>query len=205
MGLAPWAGRSVEHMKDWHPGEDALNAADIEQHKHNRVEIMSGEYSWNILFVLSHLHFVTNISNAQCSLGNPMEKDSFYINWKALEGLTKPNEWSDNRFGELSSLAQSVQSDLEKVTLSLCESLRTATNADNLALAGGVALNSVMNGKIRQHSGFKKVFVPSAPGDEGIALGCALYGLQVLYILFHYIVPLVSKIMFFTCIFCFLS
>jgi len=108
-----------------------------------------------------------------------MVKDSFSINWKALDDLPKPNEGSDRRFGELSSLAQSVQSDLEEVTLSLCESLRTATNAENLALAGGVALNSVMNGKIHQQCGFKKVFVPSAPGDEGIALGCALYGLQV--------------------------
>ena len=131
-----------------------------------------------------------------------MEKDSFNINWKALEALTKPNEWSDHRFGELSSLAQSVQSDLEKVTLSLCESLRTATNADNLALAGGVALNSVMNGKIRQQSGFKNVFVPSGPGDEGIALGCALYGLQVMLIPSH---SFVLKIMYFCLYFCFLA
>lgn len=114
-----------------------------------------------------------------------MDKDSFKINWKVLEGLENPNSWSDQRFGELASLAQSVQTDLESVTLAMCESLRTATNVDNLALAGGVALNSVMNGKIRKHSGFKEVFVPSAPGDEGIALGCALYGFQVqLLILF---------------------
>jgi predicted NodU family carbamoyl transferase len=36
-----------------------------------------------------------------------------------------------------------------------------------------------MNGRIRKESGFREVYVPSAPGDEGIALGCALYGLQV--------------------------
>jgi len=108
-----------------------------------------------------------------------LEKNSFKINWMALEGLDNPNAWSNQRFGELASLAQSVQTDLESVTLAMCESLREVSNVDNLALAGGVALNSVMNGKIRKQSGFKEVFVPSAPGDEGIALGCALCGLQV--------------------------
>ena len=105
MGLAPWADRSVEHMKDWHFGEGALNAAAIEQHKRSGVEIMSGEYSFFVLVRRSI--FVTNSTKLLIS-GNPMEKDAFNINWKALEELTKPNEWSDHRFGELSSLAQSV-------------------------------------------------------------------------------------------------
>ena len=36
-----------------------------------------------------------------------------------------------------------------------------------------------MNAKIVQSAGFENVFVPPAPGDEGIAVGCAMYGLQV--------------------------
>jgi carbamoyltransferase len=93
--------------------------------------------------------------------------------------LDCPNQWSASRFGELAAIAQKIQSDLEDCSTALCASLRQATQARRLALTGGVALNSVMNSRIRKESGFSEVYVPSAPGDEGIALGCALYGLQV--------------------------
>jgi carbamoyltransferase len=108
--------------------------------------------------------------------------NSFSINWDLLDNLPDPNKWSDDRFTELANLAASVQSDLETVSLSLCSSLRDATGEMNLALVGGVALNSVMNAKILQSAGFENVYVPPAPGDEGIAVGCAMYGLQVMMI-----------------------
>jgi predicted NodU family carbamoyl transferase len=114
------------------------------------------------------------------SSGNPLIDNSFSINWDLLDNLPDPNKWSDDRFTELANLAASVQSDLETVSLNLCSSLREATGEMNLALVGGVALNSVMNAKILQSAGFENVYVPSAPGDEGIAVGCAMYGLQVM-------------------------
>lgn len=40
---------------------------------------------------------------------------------------------------------------------------------------------SVLNGRISRELGFEKTFVPPGPGDEGVAVGCALYGLQVVY------------------------
>lgn len=46
--------------------------------------------------------------------------------------------------------------------------------SDNLALAGGCALNSVCNGQIKASTPFEQVFVPSAPADDGTALGAAL-------------------------------
>ena len=45
---------------------------------------------------------------------------------------------------------------------------------ETLCLAGGCAMNSVANGKIRQHTPFKNVFIQPAAGDNGIALGAAL-------------------------------
>ena len=39
--------------------------------------------------------------------------------------------------------------------------------------------SSVLNGRISRELGFEKTFVPPGPGDEGVAVGCALYGLQV--------------------------
>ena len=46
---------------------------------------------------------------------------------------------------------------------------------DNLVLAGGCALNSVVNGKIFSNTPFKKTFMHPACGDDGLAVGAALY------------------------------
>ncbi|TXT27750.1 MAG: carbamoyltransferase [Chitinophagaceae bacterium] len=49
------------------------------------------------------------------------------------------------------------------------------TGLDNLCLAGGVAQNSVANGKILQNTPFKNIYIPSAGHDAGIAMGSAQY------------------------------
>ena len=112
-------------------------------------------------------------------IGNPTLHDSFSVNWEALDQLPNPNSWSDGQFGYLANIANSVQTDLETVALDLGTSLREATGEVNLALAGGVALNSVMNSLLKRKAGFEQLYVPPAPGDEGVAVGCAMYGLQV--------------------------
>jgi carbamoyltransferase len=60
--------------------------------------------------------------------------------------------------------------------------LREGTGCRNIALTGGVALNSVVNGKLLSSKIFDQIYLPSAPGDEGIAIGCAMYGFQVFVI-----------------------
>ena len=72
-------------------------------------------------------------------------------------------------------LAASVQSVTEKVIFHLAESLYKKTGDTNLCLAGGVAQNSVANGKITRNTSFKNVYIPSAGHDAGIAMGAALY------------------------------
>lgn len=57
--------------------------------------------------------------------------------------------------------------------------LRASSQQRNLVLVGGVALNSVLNGLIAESKLFDNVYIPPCPGDEGIAVGCAMYGLQV--------------------------
>jgi carbamoyltransferase len=47
--------------------------------------------------------------------------------------------------------------------------------SDNLAIAGGCAMNSVANGKVYRRSPFKKMYCPAAAGDAGGAIGAALY------------------------------
>ena len=72
-------------------------------------------------------------------------------------------------------LAASVQSMTEKVIFHLLENLHKKTGLYNLCIAGGVAQNSVANGKITSNTSFKNVYIPSAGHDAGIAMGAALY------------------------------
>jgi carbamoyltransferase len=75
-------------------------------------------------------------------------------------------------------LAWRVQDDTETVLLARARWLREATGAKNLCIAGGVALNCVANGRIARESGFENVWIQPAAGDDGIAIGCAYYGLH---------------------------
>jgi carbamoyltransferase len=72
-------------------------------------------------------------------------------------------------------LARAVQVVLEETALSIARWLREATGARNLAMAGGVALNCVMNARIRDAGLFDAVWVQPAAGDAGTALGAALW------------------------------
>ena len=71
--------------------------------------------------------------------------------------------------------AASVQRVLEDTLVDMARALRQETGLTDLCLGGGVALNGVANARILAESGFERVFVPSAPGDAGCALGAALY------------------------------
>jgi carbamoyltransferase len=75
--------------------------------------------------------------------------------------------------------AASVQRVLEDMLVGLTRALRAETGLPDLCLGGGVALNGVANARILAESGFERVFVPSAPGDAGCALGAALYADRV--------------------------
>jgi carbamoyltransferase len=75
-----------------------------------------------------------------------------------------------------SSFSAGIQRQAEEAILTHARWLQNATGARNLCLAGGVALNCVANSLIAREAGFEKVFMPPAPGDDGIAVGCALYG-----------------------------
>lgn len=72
-------------------------------------------------------------------------------------------------------LAASFQALLEEILVKAATHLQRETGAENLCLAGGVALNCVANKKILDESGFRRVFIPPAAGDAGGAVGSALY------------------------------
>jgi carbamoyltransferase len=71
-------------------------------------------------------------------------------------------------------LARSIQEVTEEVMLRLARSLHRETGAENLCLAGGVALNCVGNGRIHREGPFKGLWIQPSAGDAGGALGAAL-------------------------------
>jgi carbamoyltransferase len=68
-------------------------------------------------------------------------------------------------------IAASLQLRLEEVGFHVLNHLHEQTGVTALGLAGGVAYNSVMNGKILLHTPFKRIFIQPAAGDSGTALG----------------------------------
>ena len=117
------------------------------------------------------------------------EDGSFRLNLSYFDyctGLRMTNHRFDELFGgaprqphELLTqrhldLAASIQLVTEEVVLRLTRALAAETGAENLCLAGGVALNCVANGKVLRDGRFKRVWIQPAAGDAGGALGAAL-------------------------------
>src|SRR5262249_432145 len=71
-------------------------------------------------------------------------------------------------------LARSIQEVTEEIMLRLARTLHRETGAENLCLAGGVALNCVGNGRILREGPFKGLWIQPAAGDAGGASGGAL-------------------------------
>jgi carbamoyltransferase len=72
-------------------------------------------------------------------------------------------------------VAAAFQNRIEECLLTLARQLRERTQEDYLVIAGGVALNSVANGRLVRESGFRDVYVMPAAGDAGTSIGAAFY------------------------------
>jgi carbamoyltransferase len=96
-----------------------------------------------------------------------------------------PVKWSDmlgprrargDSFGQVHmDIAHSLQVVLEETVANMVDWLHKETGMAKLAMAGGVALNCVMNAKIRDHGPFSNVWIQPAAGDSGTSLGAALW------------------------------
>jgi carbamoyltransferase len=107
-----------------------------------------------------------------------------YFNY--CTGLTMTNGKFDELFGgpprkpetlltqRDMDLARSIQEVTEDIMLRLARSLHRETGAENLCLAGGVALNCVGNGRILREGPYKNLWIQPSAGDAGGAVGAAL-------------------------------
>jgi carbamoyltransferase len=85
------------------------------------------------------------------------------------------NELKAN-FTHYANIARWVQQEAEKAISYLFQERLSSYPHENIAYAGGVALNAVANRKLLNLPGIKNLYMQPAAGDNGIALGCAYYG-----------------------------
>ena len=70
-------------------------------------------------------------------------------------------------------IAASAQKVFEDELVKLCNKIYSIFPSSNLCLSGGCAMNSVANGKLKNRTKFKNIFIPSSPADSGGAIGAA--------------------------------
>jgi carbamoyltransferase len=83
----------------------------------------------------------------------------------------KGDEFTGHHF----NIAHSLQKVLQEKVLQLVNWLHEETGEDNLCLAGGVALNCVLNAYLRDNGPFKNIWIQPAAGDAGTSLGAAMW------------------------------
>jgi carbamoyltransferase len=96
--------------------------------------------------------------------------------WAELEKICGGFRTEDEKDPLASAdLAASFQEYFTDVVVELARNLKSLGHSGNLAYAGGCALNSSTNGRLLRGAGFAALHVPSAPADDGNALGAALF------------------------------
>ncbi len=78
-------------------------------------------------------------------------------------------------------IAASLQKILEETLFTILRNLYATYKCPNLCMAGGVALNSVANGKILKETPFQRLFIQPAAGDGGTSVGAAAYVSHALF------------------------
>lgn len=101
------------------------------------------------------------------------------LNYFAFQYSSKKmyTDMFENLFKGLSfwDIAASVQTCTEEIICNMLTHIAAETKHKNLIFGGGVALNSVLNGKIIEKTPFRDVFIFPASGDDGGAIGASLY------------------------------
>jgi len=114
--------------------------------------------------------------------GEPRVHDSIFYTPTTHPNKDHP-EWDDtvaqqNQY--YADIAASIQRATEETLLKMANHAYKTTGSKYLCMAGGVALNSVANGRILRETPFEEVWIQPAAGDSGGALGAALYVYHIL-------------------------
>ena len=148
--------------------------------------VNSGEYKLMGLAPYGEPKYVDLILDKLVDLkpDGSLAMDMRYFNY--CQGLTMTNGEFGNLFGGPArnpesmitqremDLAASIQKVTEEVVLRMARTAKQLTGANNLCLAGGVALNCVANGILLREKIFEQIWIPPPAGDAGGALGAAM-------------------------------
>ncbi|MCF7862270.1 carbamoyltransferase [Candidatus Woesearchaeota archaeon] len=145
MGLAPY-GNMDRKTNPWY--NKLFKVVDVKD---------DGSYRLNMKYF--KFHWADRMpSHAMCSLlGGP---------------IRKPESEVDQRHKDIAAALQMVTED---IMTKILNHVHKETKCNNLVMAGGVALNSVYNGKILKNTPFKKIWIQPAAGDGGTVIGVVHY------------------------------
>jgi carbamoyltransferase len=96
----------------------------------------------------------------------------------SIRALDEFKRHDQNPIEQAADLAFTGQYFFAELMTDLLQHLHLKTGCKNLTFAGGCALNSAFNGQIKNRTDFERVFIPSAPADDGTALGAAWLALR---------------------------
>lgn len=121
----------------------------------------------------------TKLSEMKWNEGTPVSPRLFSDKWNQILGPARLNDEDIERRHK--NIACSVQAVMEEVYFHVLNKLYQRTGISNLCLCGGVALNSLANGKIKERTPYKKIYIQPAAGDAGTAIGAAYYTFNQLF------------------------
>ena len=127
------------------------------------------------LFILNKKYFKHFIQGVEMDWdnGTPSIDSLFTKAW--IDLLGNPRKKGNKLEQWHIDLAASAQRFTENVIFHLLNHLHAKTGLDNICITGGVAQNSVANGRIIKNTPFKNIYIPSAGHDAGTSIGSALY------------------------------
>ena len=99
------------------------------------------------------------------------DRATFFDFLKRLERRRRAENYPPETAADLAHTGQEF---FVEIVNRLLANFHAQASSENLALAGGCALNSVCNGQILAETPFRALYVPPAPADDGTALGAAL-------------------------------
>ena len=127
-------------------------------------------------FELNIEYFTHHREHSEFLWNNVEPKFNNLYSSKLIKLLGPPREKDAPITQRHKDLAYCTQAVYEEVFFGLLNFLHKKYKLDNLIIVGGCGYNSTANGKIRLHTNFKNIYIPSAAGDAGGAIGAALQG-----------------------------
>jgi carbamoyltransferase len=174
--LYQWQGGQLKRLwRSWGPGSIGAFYAWLTELC--GFSTTAGE-EWKVMGLAAYGEVNPQWFEKLCSL---LEIEDGRIRWTATERLSdiinhfeSSVSYKGKHYTVSADLAATAQAAYSHLVKQILQDVYRQTHCENLILTGGCALNSAFNGTIVQDTPFKAVHVPSAPADDGNAIGAAI-------------------------------